>query len=77
MPGLSFSEDKQKCVDIESICLLIDLVLGPQFRAQVDSFSEFLKVGTHLHVLNIFWHHICIVYDIIARRTLAFRLLNC
>lgn len=51
---LSFSEDKQKCVDIESSCLLIDLVLGSQFRAQVDSFSEFLKVGTHLHVLNIF-----------------------
>ncbi|KAJ8560774.1 hypothetical protein K7X08_022634 [Anisodus acutangulus] len=41
------TEDKQKCVDIESICLLIDLVLGPQFRAQVDSFSEFLKVDSN------------------------------
>ncbi|TMW84547.1 uncharacterized protein [Solanum lycopersicum] len=47
------TEDKQKCVDIESICLLIDLVLGPQFRAQVDSFSEFLKNQTDYKVINV------------------------
>lgn len=47
------TEDKQKCVDIESICLLIDLVLGPQFRAQVDSFCEFLKNQTDYKVINM------------------------
>lgn len=39
------SEEKQKSIDIESICELLDLVLGSQFRAQVDSFVEYLKVN--------------------------------
>lgn len=47
------TEDKQKCVDIESSCLLIDLVLGSQFRAQVDSFSEFLKNQADYKVINM------------------------
>ncbi|XP_016480234.2 uncharacterized protein LOC107801421 [Nicotiana tabacum] len=47
------TEDKQKCVDIESICLLIDLVLGSQFRSQVDSFTEFLKNQTDYKVINM------------------------
>ena len=42
---MTFSEEKQKCVDIETICELLHLVLGSQFRAQVDSIIEYLKVG--------------------------------
>ncbi|GKE44300.1 DCN1-like protein 4, partial [Tanacetum coccineum] len=30
------TEDKQKTLDLESVCLLLDLVLGPKFRQQVD-----------------------------------------
>ncbi|XWS19142.1 hypothetical protein CRYUN_Cryun32bG0106600 [Craigia yunnanensis] len=39
------TEEKQKSIDIESICQLLDLVLGSQFHAQVDYFIEYLKVG--------------------------------
>ncbi|KAE8675821.1 ATPase 6 family protein [Hibiscus syriacus] len=37
------TEEKQKSVDIESICELLNLVLGVQFRPQVDSLVEYLK----------------------------------
>lgn len=47
------TEDKQKCLDIDSICILIDLILGSQFRAQVDSFTEYLKSQTDYKVLNM------------------------
>ncbi|KAK3021827.1 hypothetical protein RJ639_047182 [Escallonia herrerae] len=40
------TEEKQKSIDIESICELLDLVLGSQFRAQVDSFVLYLRVST-------------------------------
>lgn len=40
-----FSEEKQKSIDIECICELLDLVLGSQFRAQVDALVEYLKVS--------------------------------
>lgn len=48
---LSFilSEEKQKSIDIESICELLDLVLGSQFRVQVDLFVEYLKVSGCLY----------------------------
>lgn len=39
------AEDKQKCIDIESACELLDLVLGFQFRSQVDKLIEYLKVN--------------------------------
>ncbi|GER46996.1 defective in cullin neddylation protein [Striga asiatica] len=39
------TEEKQKCLDIESTCILIDLVLGFQYPAQVDSFIQFLKIS--------------------------------
>lgn len=38
-------EEKQKSIDIESICELLDLVLGSEFRAQVDSFVQYLRVS--------------------------------
>lgn len=39
------SEEKQKSIDIESICELLNIVMGLEFRAQVDSFVEYLKVS--------------------------------
>jgi len=49
----SFSpEDKQKSIDIESACELLDLVLGFQFRPHVDKLVEYLKVDLSCrHVL--------------------------
>ncbi|XP_044479632.1 DCN1-like protein 5 isoform X2 [Mangifera indica] len=45
--------EKQKSVDIESVCELLDLVLGSQCRAQVDYFIEYLKVQTDYKVINM------------------------
>lgn len=47
------TEEKQKSIDIESICQLLDLVLGSQFRAQVDYFIEYLKAQTDYKVINM------------------------
>ncbi|KAA8540533.1 hypothetical protein F0562_024548 [Nyssa sinensis] len=47
------TEEKQKSIDIESICELLDLVLGSQFRAQVDSFVEYLKTQIDYKVINM------------------------
>lgn len=41
---MTFSEDLQKFVDIETICELLKLVLGSRFPAQVESMTEYLKV---------------------------------
>ncbi|XP_056846474.1 uncharacterized protein LOC108816635 isoform X1 [Raphanus sativus] len=38
------TEEKQKFLDIETICQLLDMVLGSTFRAQVDYFVDYLKV---------------------------------
>ncbi|OAY31792.1 DCN1-like protein 4 [Manihot esculenta] len=46
------TEEKQKSVDIESICELLDLVLGSQFRAEVDSLIEYLKIQSDYKVIN-------------------------
>jgi len=40
---LSFSEDK-KCIEIPVACELLNLVLGLQFRPQVDKLNNYLKV---------------------------------
>ncbi|GER45809.1 defective in cullin neddylation protein [Striga asiatica] len=47
------TEKKQKCLDIESTCILIDLVLGFQYPAQVDSFIQFLKIQSDYKVMNM------------------------
>ncbi|KAG8643751.1 DCN1-like protein 4 isoform X2 [Manihot esculenta] len=47
------TEEKQKSIDIESICQLLDLVLGPHFRAQVDYFIEYLKIQNDYKVINM------------------------
>ena len=43
--SLIVSEEKQKTVDIESVCELLNLVLGSQFQSKVDLLIEYLKVG--------------------------------
>ncbi|GMY06094.1 DCN1-like protein 4 isoform X1 [Fagus crenata] len=47
------TEEKQKSIDIESICELLDLVLGNQFREQVDLFVEYLKIQNDYKVINM------------------------
>ncbi|CAN1179019.1 DCN1-like protein 4 [Linum perenne] len=47
------TEEKQKSIDIESICLLLDLVLGFQYRAQVDYFIEYMKIQNDYKVINM------------------------
>ncbi|KAG6470589.1 hypothetical protein ZIOFF_071663 [Zingiber officinale] len=39
------TEDKQKSIDIESACQLLELVLGSQYRLQVDKLVEYLKIN--------------------------------
>lgn len=41
---LCISEERQKNIDIESICELLYLVLGSTYMPQVNSFIEYLKV---------------------------------
>ncbi|KAF9686249.1 hypothetical protein SADUNF_Sadunf03G0139200 [Salix dunnii] len=47
------TEEKQKSIDIESICQLLDLVLGSHFQAQVDYFIEYLKIQRDYKVINM------------------------
>ncbi|WMV21926.1 hypothetical protein MTR67_015311 [Solanum verrucosum] len=49
----SFLEEKQKSIDIESVCLLLDLVLGSQFRPQVDALIQYLRVSYPMSPLAI------------------------
>ncbi|XP_028782585.1 DCN1-like protein 5 isoform X1 [Neltuma alba] len=43
------TEEKQKSIDIESVCELLTLVLGYQFPSQVNLFVEYLKEMSFLH----------------------------
>ncbi|KAK6153768.1 hypothetical protein DH2020_013407 [Rehmannia glutinosa] len=47
------TEEKQKSIDIESICLLLDLVLGSHFRPQIDALIQYLKIQIDYKVINI------------------------
>ncbi|KAJ3677290.1 hypothetical protein LUZ60_003014 [Juncus effusus] len=47
------TEEKQKCVDIENACVLLDLVLGFQFKPQVDKLIEYLKSQNDYKVINL------------------------
>nr|BAD09878.1 hypothetical protein [Oryza sativa Japonica Group] len=38
------TEDKKKCIEIPVACELLNLVLGLQFRPQVDKLVNYLKV---------------------------------
>ncbi|XP_076895801.1 uncharacterized protein LOC143548569 [Bidens hawaiensis] len=47
------TEEKQKSIDIESICELLELVLGSQFPQQVDLFIQYLKIQIDYKVINM------------------------
>lgn len=47
------TEEKQKGVDIETVCQLLDLLLGSKFRAEADYFIEYLKEQTDYKVLTL------------------------
>ncbi|KHN01285.1 DCN1-like protein 4 [Glycine soja] len=47
------TEEKQKSIDIESICELLTLVLGSTFPAQVNLFVEYLKAQNDYKVINM------------------------
>ncbi|KAI3906737.1 hypothetical protein MKW98_005090 [Papaver atlanticum] len=47
------TEEKQKSIDTESICELLDLVLGSQFSHQVGSLVEYLKCQNDYKVINM------------------------
>ncbi|KAJ4953841.1 hypothetical protein NE237_030673 [Protea cynaroides] len=47
------TEEKQKSIDIDSICELLDLVLGSQFHAQVDLLIKYLKTQNDYKVINM------------------------
>ncbi|KAI9076000.1 hypothetical protein K1719_042016 [Acacia pycnantha] len=47
------TEEKQKSIDIESVCELLTLVLGSQFPSQVNQFVEYLKTQSDYKVINM------------------------
>lgn len=47
------TEEKQKSIDIESACELLNLVLGPQYRLLIDKLTEYLKFQSDYKVINI------------------------
>ncbi|KAL6221371.1 hypothetical protein ACLB2K_009122 [Fragaria x ananassa] len=52
------TEDRQKSVDIETVCELLNLVLGPKYRSQVDILTKYLKVQSEYRALNADqWRH--------------------
>lgn len=59
------AEEKQKSIDIETICQLLEIVMGSTFRAQVDYFVEYLKVWDNFKSLtlcnfqNVVFSHCC------------------
>ncbi|KAL6286043.1 DCN1-like protein 4 [Prunus yedoensis var. nudiflora] len=47
------TEEKQKSIDIDSICELLNVVLGSQYQAQVDLFVQYLKTQNDYKVINM------------------------
>ncbi|KAH0982859.1 hypothetical protein GBA52_010036 [Prunus armeniaca] len=47
------TEEKQKSIDIDSICELLNIVLGSQYQAQVDLFVQYLKTQNDYKVINM------------------------
>ncbi|WZZ11075.1 hypothetical protein YC2023_096996 [Brassica napus] len=47
----SLTEEEQKSVDIETICQLLDNVMGSTFRPQVDYFLDYLKIQNDYEVI--------------------------
>ncbi|KAG2319840.1 hypothetical protein Bca52824_013053 [Brassica carinata] len=49
----SLTEKEQESIDIETICQLLDIVVGSTFRPQVDYFVEYLKIQNDYKVINM------------------------
>ncbi|KAL9326111.1 hypothetical protein ACSQ67_006756 [Phaseolus vulgaris] len=47
------TEDKQRSIDIETICELLNVVLKSEFPTQVNLLTEYLKVQNDYRALNI------------------------
>lgn len=47
------TEDKQKSLDIESVCQLLELVLGKRNEVQVESLVEYLKNQKEYKAINL------------------------
>ncbi|XP_062158299.1 uncharacterized protein LOC133865829 [Alnus glutinosa] len=47
------TEEKQRFVDVETFCELLNLVLGSQFCAQVDLITEYLKLQIDYQMLSM------------------------
>ncbi|KAL6274960.1 hypothetical protein ACE6H2_025652 [Prunus campanulata] len=47
------TEERQKSVDIETVCELLNLVLGTLYRLQVDLLIKYLKVQSEYRALNM------------------------
>ncbi|XP_018451733.1 uncharacterized protein LOC108823007 [Raphanus sativus] len=47
------TEEKQGSIDIETICQLLDTVMGSTFRPQVDYFIDYLKIQNEYKVINM------------------------
>ena len=47
------TEERQKSVDIETVCELLNLVLGPRYQLQVDLLIKYLKVQIEYRALNM------------------------
>ncbi|KAJ4709644.1 Defective in cullin neddylation protein [Melia azedarach] len=46
------TEEKQKSIDIETICELLNVVLASQYRRQVDLLIDYLKIQNNYKVIN-------------------------
>ncbi|XP_015577450.1 DCN1-like protein 4 isoform X2 [Ricinus communis] len=46
------TEEKQRSIDIESICELLNIVLRPHFCSKVDSLMEYLRIQSDYKVIN-------------------------
>ncbi|WZZ34219.1 hypothetical protein YC2023_017620 [Brassica napus] len=47
------TDERQNCIDIETICQLLDMVLGSTFRDQVDHFVDYLKIQNDYKVITM------------------------
>jgi DCN1-like protein 4/5 len=47
------TEDKKKCIEIPVACELLNLVLGLQFRPQVEKLINYLKYQNEYKVINM------------------------
>ncbi|AQK60405.1 Defective in cullin neddylation protein [Zea mays] len=51
------TEDKKKCIEIPAACELLNLVLGLQFRPQVDKLNNYLMIAGMAVGFNLVFEH--------------------